>query len=141
MRHILRRYVSDYQRPGCELTDIVSLFFCNDNNSASKAALVQMTKSAGVDYAKNGIRTNCVLPGMTSTGMISNNSHQNYSGIYSYVRYLSEMTTKNTGVALEQFSPFISRVPINRWSTPGEVSNAILFLAVSLLVAYVELLE
>ncbi len=36
---------------------------------ASKAAVVQMTRAAAVDLAPDGIRVNCVLPGLIFTPM------------------------------------------------------------------------
>ena len=41
--------------------------------SAAKAAVVQMTKSAALDYARTGIRINAICPGMTYTGLAGRN--------------------------------------------------------------------
>lgn len=38
--------------------------------SASKGALIALTKQAALDYAERGIRINCVCPGATNTGAI-----------------------------------------------------------------------
>ena len=39
--------------------------------STSKAAIVQFTKSIAVQYARKGIRANCVLPGVIDTPLIA----------------------------------------------------------------------
>ena len=39
--------------------------------STSKAAIVQFTKSIAVQYARKGIRSNCVLPGIIDTPLIA----------------------------------------------------------------------
>jgi NAD(P)-dependent dehydrogenase (short-subunit alcohol dehydrogenase family) len=37
----------------------------------SKAGLIQFTKAIAIQYAKNGIRANCVLPGLMHTPLVS----------------------------------------------------------------------
>ena len=38
--------------------------------SASKGAVISLTKAMAVDHGKNGIRVNCVLPGPVYTPMV-----------------------------------------------------------------------
>ncbi|HEX5325185.1 MAG TPA: SDR family NAD(P)-dependent oxidoreductase, partial [Acetobacteraceae bacterium] len=38
---------------------------------ASKAALAQLSKSAALDWARHGIRVNCIAPGSTETAMLA----------------------------------------------------------------------
>lgn len=39
--------------------------------AASKAATINLVKTMALDHAKDGIRVNCVIPGMTNTPMVS----------------------------------------------------------------------
>lgn len=76
--------------------------------SASKAAVVQLTKSAALDYAERGIRVNAVCPGTTWTGMVP------WSG----------------GLRVPpQGEPALPNVPMNRWGLDHEIAAAALFLA------------
>lgn len=67
---------------------------------ATKGALRQYTRAIAVDYAKKGIRCNCVLPGLT----------------------VSEMSGDVKGGILPN-------IPIGRMAQPEEIANGILFLA------------
>ncbi len=55
----------------------ISSTSANDGNSgksvygATKAALITMTKAIGEELGLNGIRANCILPGVTNTEMLS----------------------------------------------------------------------
>ncbi len=72
---------------------------------AAKAAVVQMTKNLAVAWARDGIRVNCVAPGLIET----------------------PMTAVMKGIeALEK--PQIDRTPQGRWGTPEDVAPAALFL-------------
>ncbi|KAK2063962.1 short chain dehydrogenase [Colletotrichum caudatum] len=72
--------------------------------SASKAAILSMTRSDAVDYAKYNIRVNCVCPGIIDTPMTS-------------------------GVTPDD--PIIAVAPMKRMGTPQEVADAVLFLCSS----------
>lgn len=73
--------------------------------SAAKAAVVQMTKSAALDYARTGIRINAICPGMTYTGL--------------------------AGAAPDSEIPDGAHLPtpMGRWGDPAELAAAALFLA------------
>lgn len=76
--------------------------------SASKAAVVQLTKSAALDYAEQNIRINTVCPGMTWTGMVP----------------WSEGSRAPPAEA-----DTLPIVPMNRWGRDREIAAAALFLA------------
>ena len=46
---------------------------CGVAYSASKGGVLAMTRSIAVEYAKRGVRANCVCPGDTKTGMTDGN--------------------------------------------------------------------
>lgn len=77
---------------------------CEVAYSASKAALIGLTKALAKEVGLSGIRVNCICPGMIDTAMNRNVSEAGK-------RELQEET------------------PLNRIGTPEEVANAILFLA------------
>ncbi|KAM0324438.1 hypothetical protein ACHAQA_008220 [Verticillium albo-atrum] len=72
---------------------------------ASKAAVINMTRSDAIDYSRDGIRVNCVCPGVIET----------------------PMTTGSKEVT-ERLKPAIDIAPMQRMGTPEEVADAVLFL-------------
>jgi len=79
--------------------------------SATKAALVNMTRCMALDLARDGIRVNCVCPGTIRTAA-------------------TDRHMKQTGETEEEF--LAENAPmhlLNRVGTPREVAYAILFLA------------
>ncbi len=76
--------------------------------SASKAAVVQLTKSAALDYAELGIRINAVCPGTTWTGMVP---------------WSQGLRVPPAGTEV------LPNIPMNRWGLDREVAAAALFLA------------
>lgn len=78
--------------------------------AASKAAIVNFTRSAALDYASEGVRINCVCPGSVATDMIEQAWIQH--GDYQEAKKMWE-----------------SKHPIGRIALPEEISKAILFLA------------
>ncbi|KXJ96111.1 hypothetical protein Micbo1qcDRAFT_231221 [Microdochium bolleyi] len=71
----------------------------------SKAAIINMTRADAIDYSKDGIRINCVCPGVIET----------------------PMTTGSPEVT-ERLKPAIEIAPMARMGKPDEVADAVLFL-------------
>ena len=71
----------------------------------SKAAINFLTKDIAVQYARNNIRCNAVLPGLTATASLVNN------------------------MSKEFIDAFLKHVPLNRAGQPEDIANAVLFLA------------
>jgi len=78
--------------------------------AASKAALVNFTRSAALDYAEEGIRVNCICPGSVETGMI-------------------EQAWIQHGNIAEARKIWEEKHPLKRIAAPEEAAKAILFLA------------
>ena len=74
---------------------------------ASKGGVVQLTKTAALEYAKQNIRVNCVCPGVIATPMID----------------------RFTGGSEEARQSFIALEPCGRLGNPEEIAQAVLFLA------------
>ncbi|KAF2678459.1 short-chain dehydrogenase/reductase-like protein SDR [Lentithecium fluviatile CBS 122367] len=75
---------------------------------ASKAAIINMTRANAIDYSDEGIRVNCVCPGVIET----------------------PMTTSSPEMA-EALKPAINIAPMKRMGSPNEVADAVLFLCSS----------
>lgn len=76
--------------------------------TASKGAVLQLTKSIALDYARYGIRCNCVCPGITDTPMLR--THLNASG-------------DPEGMLATR----LNRVALNVALTPRDVARSILY--------------
>ena len=71
--------------------------------SASKAAVIGLTKALAKELAPSGIRVNCVAPGVIDTRM-------------------------NSRLSDEEKKELCSRIPLGRYGTPREAAEAIYFL-------------
>ncbi|KXG49702.1 Short-chain dehydrogenase/reductase SDR [Penicillium griseofulvum] len=72
---------------------------------ASKAAVIGMTRADAIDYSKDGIRVNCVCPGVIETPLVMEKPE---------VR--------------DAIMPAVQTAPMKRMGQPAEVADAILFL-------------
>lgn len=71
----------------------------------SKAAINYLTQLISVTEARNSIRCNAVLPGITATDAVKQNINEAFQGM------------------------FLKHVPLNRMALPEEIANAVLFFA------------
>lgn len=76
--------------------------------TTSKGAVLQLSRSIGLDYARYGIRSNCVCPGITDTPML----HQH---IDSHPDAQAHLISR------------LNRVPLGTILTPNDVARSILF--------------
>jgi NAD(P)-dependent dehydrogenase (short-subunit alcohol dehydrogenase family) len=77
--------------------------------SAAKAGLVNLTRALALQYARKGVRVNCVCPGVTDTD------------------FLAEV--KAHPDAEQVLARYRAMMPIGRLAHPEEIAAAILFLA------------
>ena len=77
----------------------------NGAYAASKAGIVQLTKTAALEGAQHGIRVNCVCPGFTDTPM-TRSAHTE-----------------------EDFVSWAKVCPLGRAGRPEEIARTLLFLA------------
>jgi NAD(P)-dependent dehydrogenase (short-subunit alcohol dehydrogenase family) len=78
--------------------------------TASKGAVLLLTKSLALDYAGDNIRVNCICPGITDTPML---------------REHIEASSDPAAVIRERRA----RVPLGRFLTPQDIARAALYLA------------
>ena len=74
------------------------------NYTASKAAIVAMSKSLAIEYAKKNININCISPGFIKTAM-TDNIDQKFKEV------------------------IVSKIPSARLGEPDDIANAVLFLS------------
>ncbi|EFY84488.1 oxidoreductase, short-chain dehydrogenase/reductase family [Metarhizium acridum CQMa 102] len=72
---------------------------------ASKAAIINMTRSDAIDYSLDNIRVNCVCPGVIETPM-----------------------TTGSDEVIKRLRPAIDIAPLRRMGRPEEIVDAVLFL-------------
>ncbi len=81
--------------------------------SASKGAVVLMTRSMALNHASEGIRVNCVCPASIDTPML---------------RATFEIAGDEEA-RRKRYEKFLQRHPLGRFGTASEVARAVLFLA------------
>lgn len=74
--------------------------------SASKGAIVALTRTMAVAWAEKGVRTNAVAPGWVNTNM-----------------------TEAARADTQRFEQISSRIPMKRWAEAKEVASVIYFLS------------
>lgn len=102
------------QRSGCiVITSSGHAFNTYPNCSAyaaTKAGLLGFTRALAIDYAADGIRVNCLVPGATETPML-----RNYINSCPYP------------AAEEQ--RILAKIPMGRFAAPEDIAKAVRFLA------------
>jgi NAD(P)-dependent dehydrogenase (short-subunit alcohol dehydrogenase family) len=78
--------------------------------SASKGGIISLTKQTAIDYARKGIRVNCICPGAIMTPMLQ--------------RFMNKSPEPE-----ETKRAMTEAHPLGRLGKPEEVANAVLFLA------------
>lgn len=80
--------------------------------AATKGGLLAFMRGVALDYASDGIRVNCVLPGATDTPMLRNYIH----------------SCADPG---DEEARIISTIPLKRFAQPEDVAKAVRFLSSS----------
>jgi NAD(P)-dependent dehydrogenase (short-subunit alcohol dehydrogenase family) len=80
--------------------------------TASKGAVLSMTRAMAIDYIEDGIRVNCISPGTIETPSLAER--------------LSRFEDPDAARA-----QFIARQPMGRLGTPGEIAEGVLYLALA----------
>jgi NAD(P)-dependent dehydrogenase (short-subunit alcohol dehydrogenase family) len=78
--------------------------------AATKGGLVALMRGLALDYAPDGIRVNCLIPGATDTAIMK--------------KYLSERPDPEA-----ERQKFIDMIPLKRLGTPHDCAKAVRFLA------------
>ncbi len=78
--------------------------------TASKGAVLLLSQSIALDYAADGVRCNCVCPGITDTPMLRHHLHAT-------VDPAGTLTTR------------LHRVPLGRALTPDDIARTVLYLS------------
>jgi NAD(P)-dependent dehydrogenase (short-subunit alcohol dehydrogenase family) len=83
---------------------------------ASKAAIAQLSRSAALDWARFGIRVNCIAPGSTETAMLAT--------------VISDLAARYPDrFPVSSADAYKAGVPLGRFAAPSEIATAVAFLA------------
>ncbi len=83
--------------------------------SASKAAIIGMTKSVAADYVTEGIRVNAICPGTVDSP--------------SWRQRVLDAATATGSTEVEARAAFVARQPMGRVGTPDEIAHLAAYLA------------
>ncbi len=83
--------------------------------STSKAGIVHLTRSIALDYARYGIRANCICPGCIRTPLCERFNEE-----------VGSMAGRSGKEVLEEF--VMANIPFERVGEPEEVASVVLFL-------------
>lgn len=106
----IKKFIPEMIKRKCGSIVIISSMWgqtggsCEVVYSASKAALIGMTKALAKELGPSGIRVNCVAPGVVETDMVSS---------------LGE----------ETLSSLAEETPLGRNASPEDIANAVFYLA------------
>ena len=127
--NILVPYFLKEKRPGCFI-QVASTAGSRPRPkltwyNASKAAVINATKTMAVEYGPHQIRFNSVSPVVGSTGMwVSINERcRNHADLDRTHLFIGKPDTE------ENRKGFVSTIPLGRPSTPGDIANACCYLA------------
>lgn len=83
---------------------------------ASKAAIAQLSRSAALDWARHGIRVNCIAPGSTDTAMLA--------------QVIGDLAARYPDrFPVSSADAYKAGVPLGRFADPREIATAVAFLA------------
>lgn len=104
------KYVVPHMPKGGSIVNIGSIGGYNPDLSrvsycVSKAAVMSLTENIATQYARKGIRCNCVMPGMIATDAVRKHMPQQF------------------------VEAFLRHVPLQRFGLPEDIASAVLFLA------------
>lgn len=84
--------------------------------STSKAGVIHLTRSIALDYAKQGVRCNCICPGCIRTPLCE--------------RFNAEIGARHGKTGEEVLHEFVSaNIPMERVGMPEEVATVVMFLS------------
>lgn len=114
MKHVLPAMLTQNSGSIVNTASIAGLIGSADTAaySASKHAVIGLTKSAALECAETGVRVNCVCPGMIDSRMLS--------------AIIDGRNPRDTPVPHDKI---VERIPARRLGTAAEVASVVAFLA------------
>ena len=114
LKHVLPVMLRQNKGSIINTASIAGLIGSNDiaAYSASKHAVIGLTKSAALECSATGVRVNCVCPGLIDSRMLS-----------------AIIDGRNPGNAPVPNERIVERIPARRLGQPSEVASVVAFLA------------